>query len=186
MSTTSDVKLGFYLVHDGEPYVVVSTDFMKKAQSTGMLRTTIRNMLNGKVLKITLRSGETVQAADISRGKATYLYEDETSCHFMDSKSYEQFFLSKESIGDKKDFMKENQEVDVLLYNDNPVAIDLPKKIELTVTETEPATRGDTAQGSVMKPATLETGMEIQVPLFVKKDDKIRINTETRQYVERA
>ncbi|MFC1686965.1 elongation factor P [Patescibacteria group bacterium] len=186
MATTSNVRQGFYLVYNGEPYVVVGTDFMKKAQSTGMLRTTIRNMLNGKVLKITLRSGETVEAADISRGKATYLYEDETNCHFMDSKSFEQFFLSIESIGDKKDFLKENQEVDVLLYNDNPVAIDLPKKLVLTVTETEPATRGDTAQGSVMKPATLETGMEIQVPLFVKKDDKIRINTDTRQYVERA
>ncbi|HCJ52749.1 MAG TPA: elongation factor P [Candidatus Kerfeldbacteria bacterium] len=186
MATTSDIRLGFYLVHSGEPYVVFATDFMKKAQSKGMLRTSIRNLLNGNVLKVTYRSGEQIEEADITHSKATYLYEDGTQFHFMDAKSYEQFFLPAASIGDQKDFLMENQEVDVVQFNGSPITIELPKKIVLEVIETEPAVRGDTAQGTVTKPAKMSTGAEVAVPLFVKTGDKIRINTETREYVERA
>lgn len=186
MPTISDIRVGFYLVHNGDPYIVVKTDFIKMAQSGGIMRTTIRNLVNGNVLKVTYKGGETIEEADISRGKATFLYSDGESCHFMDSTSYEQFFMSIAALGDKVKFMTENLAVDALLFNGNAVNIELPKKVTLKITETEPAVRGDTAQGSVMKPATLETGAVIQVPLFVKTGESIVVNTERGDYVERA
>ena len=186
MATISDIRSGFYLVHNGEPYVVVDTDFIKMAQSGGIMRTTIRNLVNGNVLKVTYKGGETVEEADITRGKANFLYSDGESSHFMDSSSFEQFFMPLVALGDNVKFMTENLEVDVILFNGNAVNVELPKKVTLKVTETEPAVRGNTAQGSVFKPAKLETGTEIQVPLFVKTGDSVVINTERGEYVERA
>lgn len=186
MANISDIRMGFYLVHDGQPYVVIKTDFIKMAQSKGIMRTTMRNLINGNVLKMTYKGGEQVEEADISRSKATFLYAEGDNLNFMDSSSYEQFFLPKAALGDQALFLTEGLEVDVLLFNDNPVSVDLPKKVVLKVTQTETGVRGDTAQGAVLKPATLETGAEIQVPLFVKLGDAIRINTETGEYVERA
>ncbi len=174
------------MVHDGQPFVVIKTDFIKMAQSKGIMRTTMRNLITGNVLKMTYKGGETVEEADISRSKANYLYADPDNLYFMDSKSYEQFFIPILALSDKAKYLTENLEVDVLLFNENPVGIDLPKKVVLKVIQTETGVRGDTAQGAVLKPATLETGAEIQVPLFVKTGDSLRINTETGEYVERA
>ncbi len=186
MASISEIRMGFYMVHQGEPYVVVKTDFIKMAQSKGIMRTTIRNLINGNVLKMTYKGADSVEEADISRGKANYLYQEGNNFYFMNSETYDQFFVSGESLAEKKNFLVENLEVDVLLFNGNPVNIELPKKVVLEVKETEPAVRGDTAQGGVMKSAKLENGSEIQVPLFVKTGEKIRINTDTGQYVERA
>jgi len=115
-----------------------------------------------------------------------YLYRDAGQFHFMDNGTYEQFSVPSSLLGDKAGFLKDGQEVDVLYYNNKPINIELPKKVELKVIETEPGVKGDTAQGSVMKPAKLETGATIPVPLFIKEGDVIRINTERGEYVERA
>ncbi|MFA6908348.1 MAG: elongation factor P [Patescibacteria group bacterium] len=186
MANISDLAVGRYIVHQNEPYIVIKTDFIKMAQSKGIMRTTLRNLINANVLKLTFKGGESIELADISRSKANFLYHEGENSHFMDAATYDQFFVPQSALGDKVKFLQENLEVDVLLFNGNPVNIDLPKKVVLEVKETEPAVRGDTAQGGVMKIAKVETGATLQVPLFVKTGDKIRINTDTGEYVERA
>lgn len=186
MLSINDLRAGAYLVYNGDPYVVLKHSFIKMAQSRGIMRTTLKNLKTGKVLEETFKGQEKLEEADIRKSKANYLYREGDQFFFMDSSTYDQFFVTAEQLGDKKDYLKENLEVEVLNFNDAPIGIDLPKKIELKVTMTAPGVRGDTAQGSVMKPATLETGVEINVPLFIKQDEIVVVNTETGDYVGKA
>jgi len=118
--------------------------------------------------------------------KATYLYTDSTGYNFMDQESYETVTLSADTLGDDRQFLVDNLPVDILKYNGNPIGMELPAHVELVVTYTEPAVRGDTSSGSVTKAATLETGMEVRVPLFVKEGDRVKVHSETREFVGRA
>lgn len=183
MLTINDLRAGVYFVLNNEPYQVVRHDFIKMAQSKGIMRVTVRNLKTGSVLEKTFKGQEKFKEADIKKTKANYLYQEEKNYNFMDQESYDQFFVTEEQLGDKKNFLKENQEVAVLNFNGTPINVDLPKKIKLKVTLTAPGVRGDTAQGSVMKKATLETGYVIDVPLFIKQDEMIEINTETGEYM---
>ena len=150
------------------------------------VRVKIRNLLNNKVLERTYKQAEKIKEAELDRNKADFLYSENSLFYFMDPKSYEQFSLNKENLGSKANLLKEGQTIDVLNFKNQPISIQLPPKVALKVSQSPPGVRGDTAQGAVTKPITLETGLEIQAPLFIKQGDIIKINTETGEYVERV
>ena len=186
ISTLNDIKIGLVVNYLNEPYIVLEAHFVRMQQRKPVMQTKMRHLVTSKVLEISFKPGDRLEIADMARTKVNFLYRDNEQLHFMDNNTFEQFSLPMSILGDKTGFLKDGQEVDVLYYNNKPINIELPKKVELQVTDTEPGIKGDTAQGSVMKSAKLETGASIQVPLFVKVGDTIRINTERGEYVERA
>lgn len=179
-------RIGTVIKINDEPYVVVEAQHSKAARRGACVRTKLRNLISGSMLEKTFNPSDKVQKADLSRSKASFLYSDEQEATFMDSNSYEQFTLPLEVLGEQINFLKDGLEVDVMLYEDRPISIILPAKVDLKVIETEPAVRGNTAQGAVMKKAKLETGAVISVPIFIEQDSLIKINTETGEYVERV
>ena len=187
MLAINDLKAGIYIVYQDEPFVILKHDFIKMGRGQGVMRTSIKNLKTGKILDHSFRGQDRVAQADISRAKANYLYHEGNDYFFMDQKSYDQFFVIAEQLGkDKIPFLKENLEVDVLMYNGTPINVELPKKVTFTVVQAPPGVRGDTAQGSVTKKVTLETGQVIDAPLFINQDDKVIVNTETGKYVSKA
>lgn len=186
LGALNDIKVGMVLNYEGEPYQVLTANFVRMQQRKPVMQTKMRHLVTGRTLEYSFKQGERVESADLSRNKVNYLYRDGDQLHFMDNGSFEQFSLASNVLGDQAGFLKDGMEVDVLYYNDKPINIELPKKVDLKVVETEPGVKGDTAQGSVLKHAKLETGASIQVPLFVKEGDIVRINTERGEYVERA
>ncbi len=145
----------------------------------------LRNLITGKVVEYSVKSGERVEAAEITTQKAQYLYADQEGAHFMDSKTYDNFVIPKDISEDKVGYLKEGFEAPIEFFDEKPISIELPVKVNLKVTSTPPGIRGDTATGG-NKPATLETGIIVHVPLFIKEGDVVRINTQTGEYVERA
>ena len=148
------------------------------------MRTKLKNLITGGVVEKTFRSGEKVGKPDLEEKTMQYLYAEENQYYFMDTENYEQTFLTKEQLGENKDFLQENITISALLFQGKPIGVELPIFVELAVAKTEPGVKGDTASGG-NKPATLETGATIQVPLFVNEGDTLKIDTRTREYVER-
>lgn len=179
-------KLGTVIKINNEPHVVIESQHSKSARSKACMRTKLKNLITNSTLEKTFNASDKVEPADMERTKASFLYSDSNEAFFMDSNTFEQLALPLDIVNEQIKFLKEGQEVNVLLYESRPISIILPTKIELKITQTEPATRGDTAQGSVTKKAKLETGAVINVPIFVQQDEVVRINTETGEYVERA
>ncbi|OQA36783.1 MAG: Elongation factor P [Parcubacteria group bacterium ADurb.Bin326] len=186
ISTLNDIKKGVNVLHEGEPYLVVEANFVRMQQRKPVMQTKMRNLLNGKVAQVNFHPGDKVDEADLMRKKVDYLYNDGENWFFMSNDDFEQFTLPKESLGDKIGLMKEGDKVDALYFNGNAVSVSLQPKVELKVVSAPEGDKGNSAQGRVTKTAELETGMNIQVPLFVKEGDIIRINTETVEYVERV
>ncbi|MCR4280431.1 MAG: elongation factor P [Candidatus Komeilibacteria bacterium] len=185
MLAMNELKLGRVIDIDGQPYQIIFTQHIKVARGGATLRTKLKNLLTGQVLEKSFSGSDKVEEADMNRQKANYLYNDGQQFYFMNNESFDQFSLSQDELGFSRDFLKEGITVDTLYYNNKPVSIKLPTKVELEVTEAPPGIKGDTA-GSASKLATLETGAEIKVPLFVNAGDIIRVNTETAEYVERV
>lgn len=185
MYTISDLRLGTVITLNGQPYVVTFTQHIKKARSGATLRTKLKNILDGSTLEKSFSGGDKVEEADLTRRRSNYLYADASKYYFMDNESYEQYEFDADIIGDTKYYLKEGDQVDVLMYNGKAVSIEIAKKITLKVTSAPPGVRGDTS-GSATKVITLETGLEIRAPLFINTGDLIRINTDTGEYVERA
>lgn len=181
----SDIKAGKNILWEDAPYVVLSAEHSKTGRAGAVLRTKLKNLLNGSVLEKTFNGSDKVNEADMSKSKAQYLYPDQTGFVFMDMSSYDQFTLDKEVIGEAYLYLLEGTEVNVLNFNDTPVNIELPIKVTLTVVEAPPGIKGDTA-GTGGKVVTMETGLKISTPLFVNEGDKIIINTEKGEYVSRA
>jgi elongation factor P len=146
----------------------------------------MRNLLTRAVFDKTFKAGEKFSEPDLSTVSASYLYADGTGYHFMDQKTFEELTLQSAMLGDDRQLLVDNLLVDVHKYNGNPIGVQFPPHVELTVTATEPGTRGDTASGSVTKLATLETGLALRVPLFIKEGEKIRVHSETREFAGRA
>lgn len=187
MLAINDLKTGAYIALEGEPYVILKHDFVKMGRGQGVMRTTVKNLKTGQTLERSFKGADKIEAADISRSKANFLYREGGNYYFMDSSTYDQFFVSEEQLGeDKREFLFENLEVNVLNFNNLPISIELPKKIQLKVASAPPGIRGDTAQGSVTKKVTLETGQTVDVPLFIKQGEDIIVNTETGRYVSKA
>ncbi len=186
MLSMNDLTVGSVFKYNQAPHTVVKADHVKMGRGGAILRSKIKNLITGQVLEVTFKGSDKIEEADLERRKATYLYQEDDNYYFMDTQQYEQFVISGESIGENKSFLAEDSDMDVLYFENKPVVVQLPKVVELEITETAPGVRGDTAQGSVTKPATLSTGATINVPLFVKQGDVVKVNTETQQYIERV
>jgi elongation factor P len=185
MYSTADFRKGLKIELDGSPYVIVDFQHVKPGKGGAFVRTKLKNLLTGRVLDQTFRSGERLKRPDLMEREMQYLYREGDSFCLMDNETYEQLWLTLEQVGDARLFMSENLNVQVLFFNQKPVAVELPNFVELEVAQTEPGVRGDTATGGA-KPATLESGAVIQVPLFINEGDLVRVDTRTGSYLERA
>lgn len=181
----TDLRVGVVLSHAGAPWQIISNSFMKTAQRKPVMRTKLRNLINGSVMEKTFIAGEAFEVADVAHKTCQYLYKDGTDAHFMDLETYEQFSFTLESLGDLMGYLKDGENIVAVMYEGRPITIQLPPKVVLQVAETMPGVKGDRAQSGT-KPAKMETGITVNVPLFVNEGDSIRINTETGEYVERA
>lgn len=181
----TDLKVGVVINHANAPYQIISNSFMRTAQRKPVMRTKLKNLISGSVMEKTFIAGESFEIADVARKTVQYLYKDADNGYFMDLETYDQFSLPLSTMGDLINYLQENKETIVMTYQDKPITVQLPAKVELKVVETSPGVRGDTAQGGT-KPAKLETGVSVNVPLFINEGDVVRVNTETGAYVERA
>ena len=182
---TSQFKNGLRIELDGEPFQITYFQHVKPGKGGAFVRTKLKSLRTGKTVDQTFRAGERVELADVEDRRMQYLYQDGESLVFMDTQSFDQIPMSKETLGDALKFLKENMEVDVMFWRGKPLDIQLPNFIEAEVTRCDPGLKGDTASGAT-KPATIETGAVLQVPLFVKEGDRIRVDTRSGQYIERA
>jgi len=186
MLSMNELKIGTFFKLNNEPYVVLSTQHVQMGRGGAILRTKVKNLLTGNVFERTFKSGDQLSETDIEKVKANYLYSDDEFAYFMEIETYDQFQISKSALGDKLYYLKEDTAIEVLKFDNQPLSINLPPKMTLQVSETSEAVRGDTAQGNVTKEATLENGLVIKVPHFVKQGEEVIINTETGEYAERA
>lgn len=185
MYSTSDFRKGLAIMYQGRPYQIIDCQHHKPGKGAAVVRTKLRDLLTGTTVDPTFRSGDKVETPDLEERPGQYLYESEGSYHFMDPASYEQYQVGPSVIDDKKNYMMENMEVKLLFFEGKIISIDLPNHVVLPIIQCDPAVRGDTVSGAT-KPATLSTGYNCQVPLFVNEGDKIRVDTRTGEYIERA
>lgn len=185
MLSINALKIGSKIIYNNQPCVVIFTQHSKIGRGGGILRTKLRNLTDSSIVEKTFAGAEKIEEAELETKNAQFLYKDGENHFFMDSVSFEQFSLDEKQLGDIARFLKEGGNVDILYFEDKPININLPIKIVLEVTYTEPGFKGNTAS-TVFKPATIETGTKINVPLFIKEGDKIVIDTRTGEYVERA
>jgi len=185
MISTNDFRNGLTIEIDGEIFTVIEFQHVKQGRGSAFVRTKLKNIQTGNVFEKTFRAGEKVARAHLDRKQMQYLYQTGELYYFMDTETYEQIPVSEELVGDNKKFLKENMEVAVLFHNNNPIGIELPNFVELKVVQTEPGFKGDTATGGT-KPAVVETGAKLQVPLFIEIGDTIKIDTRTGEYISRV
>jgi elongation factor P len=185
MYSTTEFRNGLKIEFGGEPYVIVYFQHVKPGKGGAFVRTKLKNLKTGAVLENTFRSGEKVNKPDLDERGMQFMYMLENAYHFMDTKTYEQIYLDREQMGDAANYMIENLPVKILFYRGEPIGIDLPIFIDLEIVETEPGLKGDTVSGAT-KPATLESGAVVQVPLFLDVGDRIKVDTRTGTYIERA
>ena len=186
MISTNQFKNGNHIEVDGTVFKVVEFQHVKPGKGGAFVRTKLRRASDGNVIDKTFRAGEKFRAVRTEARKMQFLYADGADAHFMDSESFEQLAVPETAVADALRWTKPNDEVDVLFIDGQPSSVQLPASVELEVTETEPGVRGDTASGGGNKPATLETGATIQVPLFVNIGDRVKVQTETGEYMSRA
>ena len=185
MYDTSDIRKGLKVLMDGSPWNIVEFQFVKPGKGAAFTRTKFKNMLTGQVVERNIRSGEKLEPANVEQKDMQYLYREGDSLVFMDNTNYEQVMIPAENIGDDVGFLKDNTIVSVLFFNDRAISVELPTFMELRVMSTEPGFKGDTS-GNPSKPAKLETGATINVPLFVNEGDILKVDTRSYAYVERV
>lgn len=185
MISTNDLRTGVTIEIDGEIFTVVDFQHVKPGKGAAFVRTKIKNIKTGQVFEKTFRAGEKLNRAIIERKNMQYLYSSGDTYYFMDTETFEQIPVAEEILGDSTKYLKDNMEVVILFYEGIAIGIELPTFVELEVTETEPGFKGDTATGGD-KPATLETGAVVQVPLFINKGDIIKVDTRTGEYLSRV
>ncbi len=185
MYNTSDIRNGLKVEIDGAPFEITEFLHVKPGKGGAFIRTTLKNLETGSVINRTFRSSEKLKEADVEEKNMQYLYCDGTDFIFMDNETYDQVMLPREALGDMTNFLKESMTVDVLFSKGRAINISMPIFVELSIKETEPGFKGDTASGG-SKPAVLETGGTVQVPLFINEGDVVKVDTRTGQYVERV
>ena len=185
MATTNDLKNGLVLNLDGQLWSVVEFQHVKPGKGGAFVRTKLKNVLSGKVVDKTFNAGTKVETATVDKRDFQYLYKEGTDYVFMDNSSYEQLHVSSETVGDMARFMLENQEAVVAVHEGTPLYVELPAAVELTISYTEPGMQGDRSTGGT-KPATLETGAEIAVPLFITTGEKVKVDTRDGSYLGRV
>ena len=184
MYSTTDFRKGLKIEIDGTPFEIIEFQHFKPGKGGAMVRTKLRNILNGRVLDNTFRSGEKVERPNLESRDMQFLYHEGEQLVFMDMTTYDQMHMDAEATDGKANYLKDGQECRVLLYNEKPLDIEIPASLVLAVTETEPGAKGDTVS-NVTKPATLETGVVIQVPIFVNIGDRVKVDTRTNGYLGR-
>ncbi|MEM1347924.1 MAG: elongation factor P [Myxococcota bacterium] len=183
--STTDFRKNLKIEIDGVPYVIVEANHVKPGKGNAFVKTKYKSLIDGRVLQKNFRSGDTVDRPELESRQMQYLYQDDIHFIFMDNTTYEQLRLDQAAVEEALNFLKDNLEVEVLFHNGNAISLDLPNFVNLTITRTDPGVKGDTAQGG-SKPATLETGAVIHVPLYVQEGELVRVDTRTSEYVERV
>ncbi len=185
MYTTTDFRNGLKIEFGGEPFVIVYFQHVKPGKGGAFVRTKLKNLKTGAVLEHTFRSGDKVEKPDLDEREMQFMYQMENAYHFMDTTTFEQIYLDEDHMGDAANYMVENLPVRILFFRGEPIGIDLPIFIDLEITETEPGVRGDTVSGAT-KAAKLSSGAVVHVPLFLNVGDRIKVDTRTGTYIERA
>lgn len=183
--STSEFKSGLKIMIDGDPCAIVENEFVKPGKGQAFSRVRFRNLMTGRVIERTFKSGDSVEAADVMDTELQYLYNDGEMWHFMNPTSYEQVAADAAAVGDSAHWLREQDMCTVTLWNGSPISVSPPNFVVLSITETDPGVRGDTASGAT-KPAIVETGAQIKVPLFVELGERVRIDTRTGEYVSRV
>ncbi len=186
MVLAGDLRKGTKILFKGEPYTVIDYQHVKPGKGGAFMRTKMKNMSTGLIREETFRAEEKLETPNLEYHDMSYLYQDDDLYHFMDTDSYEQVTLQKDQLEDVLNYLKEQIVYNVLYFDGKPIAVNPPLHMDLKVTETPPGVRGDTAQGGATKPATLETGLVIQVPLFIEEGAIIRVDTRDNRYIERV
>ncbi|MFA5111947.1 MAG: elongation factor P [Desulfobaccales bacterium] len=185
MYSTAEFKKGLKVEIDGIPYTIVDFQHVKPGKGGAFVRTKLKSLLTGRVVDQTFRSGEKVKKPDLMEREMQYLYADGDGYYMMDNETYEQIRLTADQVGEARLYLTENMNVKILFFNQQPVGVEVPLFVELEVAQTEPGVKGDTAAGGT-KPATLESGVTIQVPLFLNEGDRVKVDTRTGTYIERV
>ena len=185
MYSPSNFRRGLKIEFKGEPYIIVEFLHVKPGKGGAFIRTKIKNMITGRVLDETFRPQDKIGRPDLEEKNMQYLYKDRDGFHFMDNDTYEQVMLSEDQVSEYSDFLQENLNIGILYFNGKPIGLELPLTVELAVVQTDPGFKGDTASGG-SKPATLETGLLVQVPFFINEGDVLKIDTRTGEYMERV
>jgi elongation factor P len=185
MYSTAEFKKGLKIELDGVPYAIADFQHVKPGKGGAFVRTKLKSLLTGRVLDQTFRSGEKVKRPDLVEREMQYLYREGDRFCMMDNETYEQIMLTEDQVGEARLYLTENLDVKILFFNQQPVAVELPLFVELEVAQTEPGVKGDTAAGGT-KPATLESGVIIQVPLFIGEGERVKVDTRTGTYIERV
>lgn len=186
MYSTSDFRKGLKITFKGDPYIIVDFQHVKPGKGGAFIRTKVKNLINGKVLEETFRSGEKFERPDLDDKSVQFLYSDPKDGYvFMDEENYEQLHLTEDQVGESRFYLLENMQLIISIYKGNPIGIDLPTTVNLQVMQSDPGVKGDTATGAT-KPATLSTGLVVNVPLFINEGDILKIDTRNGEYLERT
>jgi len=185
MYSAADLRKGLKIILDNEPYVVIVFDFTKPGKGQALYRTKMRNMITGSIIDRTYRSGETFEPAQLEERTMQYLYKEDNKYFFMDNLNFEQTAIGEAALGDAKNYLIDNLQVDVLLFREKAIGVEIPNFVNLRVTNTDPWAKGDTS-GSDSKPATVETGYVLRVPSFIEEGELITIDTRTGEYSTRV
>jgi elongation factor P len=185
MIKAGSIDKGMCLIMKDDPYLVSEREFVNPGKGSAFVRLKLKNLKTGQVLRETIKSHDSVEEADVYDRASQYLYGDDLGYHFMDTETYEQYVVPREGLEDRGRYMKEGDTYTVLMWESNPIDVKLPYKMVYEVTEAQEALKGDTVTGAT-KPVRLETGLEVKVPIFIKEGDKVLVNTDTGEYVERV
>lgn len=183
---TSEFRKGLKVQIDGDPYLMTECNFVKPGKGQALYRTRLRNLVKGTVVDRTFKSGDSVEAADVREAEMQFLYRDGPNFVFMDPKTFDQPTLTAEQVGDDAKWLKDGLVCRIMFFNDKPITFEPPQHIVARIEYTEPGARGNTASSNVLKPAKLETGAEVSVPLFIEQGELIKVDTRTSEYVERV
>ena len=186
MASPSEIKKGIVILQNNDPWVVTEFQHINPGKGAAFVRTRIKNLKNGRTLEMTYKVSESIDIVEVEYRNMQYLYHDATGYTFMDSGTYEQFTMAEDVVGDQGQYLKEGMEVTLTMYEGQPIALQLPRKMTFKIVETAPAVKGDTASGNVTKEAKVDAGFIIHVPIFVQEGEEVIVNTDTGEYVERA
>ncbi len=184
--STNEFKVGMKVESEGEPFTIVSNEFVKPGKGQPFNRVKLKHLLTGRVVERTFKSGEKLELADVEENRLRLLYQEADGAVFMDDNTFEQTTVPMDIIGDNRQWLMEEVVYQIVFYKGEPIDVAPPTFMEMKITETAPGVRGDTASGRVLKPATTETGAKIQVPIFVEEGEKVKVDTRTGEYVSRV
>lgn len=184
--STNEFRSGMKVEVEGQPYTIVSNEFVKPGKGQSFNRVRLKHLINGRTIERTFKSGEKVDVADVVETEMRMLYKEADGVVFMDETSFEQIKISLEHIGDTTQWLMDDHLYEIIFYKGQPVAVEPPTFMDMLITETAPGDRGNTASGRVLKPAVVESGAKIQVPIFVEQGEKVKVDTRTGEYVSRV